>query len=161
MAIDYGRRATGIALSDELRITVRPLTTLRTDRGETRSLVDRIVALALEYEVGTILVGLPLRLDGTRGDAANLVERFARRLNIQLTIPVILRDERLTSRAADELLREQGARASRRRSDSDQVAAAILLEDYLAEDGRIRAAAKRDSHGLGNPEGNPEAKLES
>ena len=157
MAIDYGRRATGIAISDELRITVRPLTTLRTDRGETRSLVDRIVALALEYEVETILVGLPLRLDGTRGDAATLVDRFVVRLKDQLTIPVVMRDERLTSRAADELLRDHGASVRRRRAHSDQVAAALLLEDYLAEGERVRAAAERDSDTLPKLE----AKLET
>lgn len=145
MAIDYGRRATGVAISDELQITVRPLTTLRADKRESRSLIDRIVALAGEYDVEAILVGLPLRLDGTRGDAAILAERFAERLRTQVTAPVILRDERLTSRAADELLRDQDAKAERRRSHSDQVAAALLLEDYLAEAERARAAAERDS----------------
>ena len=58
MAVDYGSRATGIAISDELRITVRPLTTLLTDRGKSKSTIDRIVALALEYNVATVVVGV-------------------------------------------------------------------------------------------------------
>jgi putative holliday junction resolvase len=144
MAIDYGSRATGVAISDELRITVRPLTTIKTDRGGIKPLIERIVLLANEYEVGTVLVGLPLRLDGTKGDAAHLVERFASRLAEKLDIPLILRDERLTSRAADELMRDQGADARKRRAQSDQVAAAILLEDYLAETERNGSAGESE-----------------
>ena len=136
MAVDYGSRATGIAISDELRITVRPLTTLLTDRGKSRSTIDRIVALALEYNVATVVVGLPLRLDGSKGEAAALVGRFVKRLQERLTVPVVMQDERLTSRAADEHLREQGADMNRRRLHSDQIAAAILLEDYLLDSER-------------------------
>jgi len=146
MAIDYGSRATGIAISDELQITVRPLTTIKTDRRGLGSLIEKVVQLAREYDVKTILVGLPLRLDGTRGDAALHVERFAGRLGEQIAVPVILRDERLTSRAADELLRDQGADSERRRRHSDQVAAAIILEDYLAESERNRLAAETQGH---------------
>ncbi len=142
MAIDYGSRATGIAISDELRITVRPLTTLLTDRGKSRSIIDRIVALSLEYNVATVVVGLPLRLDGTKGEAAALVGRFVKRLQERLTIPVVMQDERLTSRAADEHLREQGADVNRRRLHSDQVAAAILLEDYLLDSEHRKSGAR-------------------
>jgi putative Holliday junction resolvase len=148
MAIDYGSRATGIAISDELQLTVRPLTTLRTDRRGTAPIIEKIVSLAAEYEVGTVLVGLPLRLDGTRGDAATLVERFASRLKEQIGVPVVLRDERLTSRAADELMRQQGASAKTRRAKSDEIAAAILLEDYLAEAERNRATEETEGRSL-------------
>ena len=144
MAIDYGSRATGIAISDELQISVRPLVTLKSDRSGSRSLIERIEQLTREYEVGTVLVGLPLRLDGTRGDAAARVEKFADDLRRQLDLPVILRDERLTSRAADELMRERGLAARTRRAQSDQVAAAILLEDYLAETERNRSAGESE-----------------
>lgn len=140
MAIDYGAQATGIAISDELGLTVRPLTTLRRKRGVPLLLLDRIAALALEYEIGTIVVGLPLRLDGSRGDAASRVEAFARRMQERVPVPVLLRDERLTSRAADEWLRDQGADERRRRRDSDQTAAAIILQDYLVEEDRMRGA---------------------
>lgn len=142
MAVDYGSRATGIAISDELRITVRPLTTLLTDRGKSKSTIDRIVALAHEYNVATVVVGLPLRLDGTKGEAAALVGRFVKRLQERLTVPVVMQDERLTSRAADERLREQGADMNRRRLHSDQIAAAILLEDYLLDSERRKNSAR-------------------
>ena len=148
MAIDYGSRATGIAISDELQITVRPLTTLKTDRRGLLSILEEIVCLATEYDVGTVLVGLPLRLDGTRGDAAILVERFASKLKQKLSVPIVFRDERLTSRAADELMRDQGTDAKKRRAKSDQVAAAILLEDYLAETERKRAAGEGEGRSL-------------
>ncbi|MEP7273749.1 MAG: Holliday junction resolvase RuvX [Acidobacteriota bacterium] len=117
MAIDYGTRATGVAISDELRFTARPLTTLRAGGGQNQSVIERIAALVLEYEVGTVIVGLPLRLDGTRGDSAILVEKFSQSLQSLLTVPVLLRDERLTSRAADERLRDEGANSKRRRAD--------------------------------------------
>ena len=132
MAIDYGTRAVRVAVSDELRITVRPLLTIRRGRLGREQTLARIAALAAEYEVGALLVGLPLRMDGTRGEAAGRVERFVRDLESRLDIPVLTVDERLTSRAADELLRGQGADARERRARSDEYAAAIMLQDYLA-----------------------------
>lgn len=132
MAIDYGTRAVGVAVSDELRITVRPLLTIRRGRLGREGTLARIAALAAEYEVGELLVGLPLRMDGTRGEAAERVGRFVRDLESRLEIPVLTVDERLTSRAADELLRGQGAGARERRARSDEYAAAIILQDYLA-----------------------------
>jgi putative holliday junction resolvase len=132
MAIDYGTQAVGVAVSDELRITARPLLTIRRGRLGREQTLARIAALAAEYEVGALLVGLPLRMDGARGEAAGRVERFVRDLESRLEIPVLTADERLTSRAADELLRGQGAGARERRERSDEYAAAIILQDYLA-----------------------------
>lgn len=133
MALDYGTRSIGVAISDELQITVRPLTTLSADAW----LIERIMALVIEYEVGTVVVGLPLRMDGTRGEAAERTEIFVRKLQSQLSIPIVMRDERLTSHAADELLRERGASLRERRARSDEYAAAIILQDYLAEQEQV------------------------
>jgi putative Holliday junction resolvase len=72
-------------------------------------------------------------MDGTAGDAARRVQHFIRELEGKLTIPVVAYDERLTSRAADELLRERGVDATERRARSDEIAAAIILQDYLSE----------------------------
>ena len=142
MALDYGTRAIGVAISDELEITVRPLTTLRVRGRDVASLSERIAALVVEHQVGAVVVGLPLRMDGTRGDAVARVERFAGKLRKCLAIPVLTNDERLTSRAADELLREQGVDARERRLKSDQYAAAIILQDYLARQERDRSTAQ-------------------
>ena len=133
MALDYGTRAIGVAISDELKLTVRPLTTLRRERQSRASVIERISALVAEYEIETLVVGLPLRMDGTVGDAAERVMRFIRELQNKLQIPVVPYNERLTSREADEILRERGADARERRARSDEIAAAIILQDYLNE----------------------------
>ena len=85
-----------------------------------------------------MVVGLPLRLDGGRGGAAHRTEEFVEKLRRELHIPVVTQDERLTSRAADELLKERGLSLRERREKADEYAAAIILEDYLAAEGRKR-----------------------
>src|SRR5262245_9470096 len=80
MAIDYGTKAIGIAISDELQLAVRPLTTIRRDRIRDTQVIKQICSLVAENEVGTLVVGLPLNMDGTRGEAALKVERFVARL---------------------------------------------------------------------------------
>lgn len=132
MAIDYGTRSIGVAVSDELGLTVRPLTTLRRQRRGNLSVIDRICALVNENEVGRLVVGLPLRADGTSGDAAERVRQFIAALQQRLAIPVIACNEYLSSHAADQLLREGGADFKERRRRSDEYAAAVILRDYLA-----------------------------
>jgi putative holliday junction resolvase len=130
MAIDYGTRAIGVAISDELQITSRPLLTLRRGKSEWKPL-DEICELVRKHEIGVLLVGLPLRMDGTRGDAARRVERLIDVLRGRLSLPVVGVDERLTSREADAILRERGAGHRERRERSDELAAAIILQQYL------------------------------
>jgi putative Holliday junction resolvase len=132
LAIDYGLKATGLAITDELRLTTRPLATIRRSRQRPVDLPREILRYVEEYEVGLLLVGLPLNMDGTRGEAARRVERFIDELQPLLRIPIQLVDERLTSRAADERLRNGGASDRQRRERSDEYAALIILEDYLA-----------------------------
>jgi putative Holliday junction resolvase len=145
LAVDYGTRNIGLAVCDELRIAVRPLATIRVAGLKRAEIIKRISEAAREYEAATILVGLPLRMDGTRGDAAERVERFIADLEREVEIPVIARDERLTSRAAEERLRAEGASQRERRARSDETAAVIILEDYLAEIERRQSAARPDS----------------
>jgi putative Holliday junction resolvase len=133
LAIDYGAKGVGVAITDELRLTVRPLSTIRRrGRSGPVDLVGAIEALVRQYEVGTVVVGLPLRMDGGRGEAAQRVERFAERLRGGLFVPVVLVDERLSSREADARLRASGASLAERRRDSDAYAAIVILEDYLS-----------------------------
>lgn len=131
MAIDYGTRAIGVAVADELGITVRPLTTIRCQRTSRKQVLERIVQLAAESEIGTLVVGLPLRADGTRGEAAMRVEKFISELQSQLTIPVVACNEFLSSCEADEILRASGADFKTRRARSDEYAATVILRDYL------------------------------
>ncbi len=132
LAVDYGLKATGLAITDELQLTTRPLATIRRSRQRPVDLPREILRQVEEYEVGLLLIGLPLNMDGTRGEAARRVERLVEALQPLLRIPVKLVDERLTSRAADERLRTGGASDRQRRERSDEYAALIILEDYLA-----------------------------
>ena len=122
----------GVAVSDELRLTARPLTTLRRQKLSDAQVAARVVELVTEYEVALLLVGLPLNMDGTRGAAVANVERFVAHLQALTDVPIQMMDERLTSREADERLRELGADARERKAKSDEYAALILLEDFLA-----------------------------
>lgn len=132
LAIDFGSRVIGLAITDELQLTARPLSTIPSKKDA----AARIRALCEEYEVGTLVIGLPLRLDGTHGDAAQRVTDFISKLQEVLSIPIVPQDERLTTRAADEMLREEGVPWQQRREKLDAYAAAIILEDYLAGERR-------------------------
>lgn len=129
MAIDYGRKRLGLALSDELGLTSHPLTTLpRTNR---RDDLRRLRLLARENKVRQIVVGLPLRLDGSSGDMAEEVKRFAMRITKELGLPVEMFDERLSSWEAGQT-EVSSSRGEYHDVHRDEIAAAIILRDYLA-----------------------------
>jgi len=136
MGIDYGTQATGVAITDELQLTVRPLTTLRHNKRGFLAAIASICSLVDEHEVGVLIVGLPLNMDGTRGKAAERVAELVSQLENHLSIPIVMIDERLTSYEADQILRERGANRIERRERSDEFAAALILQDYL--DGQSR-----------------------
>ena len=143
MAIDYGTKAIGVAISDELGLTVRPLTTIRRGRQKYLQVIDKICSLIHENEIGTLIVGMPLNMNGTRGKAAERVEKFVADLQNRIAIPIVIVDERLTSYAADQLLRDRGVKE--RRARSDEFAAAIILQDYLDQEERRRIAESAPS----------------
>jgi putative Holliday junction resolvase len=136
MAIDYGTKAIGVAISDELRLTVRPLTTIRRRRQSRHQIIVQLKTLLEEHEAAELVVGLPLRLDGEMGEAAERVNAFIAELQKAIAIPIIAQDERLTSQAADELMRELGFDSKTRKEKSDEYAAAIILREYLEYSGK-------------------------
>ncbi|MGA2508634.1 MAG: Holliday junction resolvase RuvX [Candidatus Acidiferrales bacterium] len=131
LAVDYGRKRIGLALSDELGITAQPLETLvRTNR---QSDLRRLREICRMHSVGHIIVGYPLHMTGEAGPMAEEAARFAARLEKGIGIDVELADERLTSWEAEQTMAETKAPARRRRGPLDDVAAAILLRDYLEQ----------------------------
>lgn len=135
LAIDYGRRRIGLALSDALGLTAQPLDTLvRTNR---RGDLRRLREIARRHEVRRILVGHPVHLDGTESEMAIEAARFAARVEKHLRLPVELVDERLSSWEAEQLApralrgKRRAAGSRRRPSGIDQLAAAVILRDYL------------------------------
>jgi len=129
LAIDYGRRRIGVAASDPLGITAQGIATL--DGRDRPGAIEAIATLVAEREAGRVLVGHPLSMDGTAGPMAREAEAFAASLRARLAIPVELVDERLSSFAADQALREAGLSRRERAAREDQVAAALLLRAWL------------------------------
>ncbi|MEW6731391.1 MAG: Holliday junction resolvase RuvX [Acidobacteriota bacterium] len=129
LAIDYGERRLGLAISDELQMTARPLKTLA--RLPKEQALIQIAQIVCENGVGSVVVGLPLRLDGTHGDAAARVEKFIALLGERLSCPVLAWDERLSSYEAEERMRAAGLNTAARRARIDEFAALVILEDYL------------------------------
>ena len=129
LAIDMGSKRVGLAVSDELRLTVRPLPAL--PRTPWKRLLSSLAELCVQLDVRTIVLGLPLRLDGTEGDAASEVRRVGRNLQLSLKLPLFFQDERLTSKDAEASLRERGFGVSEISDRIDSEAASIILNDFL------------------------------
>jgi putative Holliday junction resolvase len=136
LAVDYGTRRIGVAVSDALGITARGVTTLR-GLGERRA-VERVAELASELDAEAVVVGLPVRADGSVGDAAARVLRFVERLKEAVAVPVHTVAEWLTSYEAEERMREMGIGRGERRRRIDEAAAVVILEEFLAARGRER-----------------------
>lgn len=130
LAIDFGSKNIGVAVSDALGITVRPVETIR--RSSLNKDIARLQFLLEDLEVESVVVGLPLRLDGTMGDAAEKTMRFIEQLRAKISVPIVTQDERLTSFEAEQIMMEQGLNRQQRRRRSDEVAATIILQDYLS-----------------------------
>jgi putative Holliday junction resolvase len=131
MALDVGDVRIGVALSDETGTLASGLVTLKAVGP--RKDAQALAALAREHGVGEGVVGLPLRLDGSLGSQAEKVVAFVERLRRVLRVPVVTRDERLTSVAAGERLAEAGVTGRDRKARIDQVAAALILQEHLDE----------------------------
>lgn len=130
LAIDYGEKRLGLAISDELAMMVRPLVTLlRTPKEKSFSQIKNYIK---EFEVSKIVVGFPLRLDGTKGDSAIKVEKFISELQLIVSCPIITWNEQLTSHEAEERMLQRGLNKAQRQAQIDQFAALVILEDYLS-----------------------------
>lgn len=129
LAIDWGMKNVGLAVSDPLGVTAQPLPTLK--RTNRRTDTGRIGELVEAMQVQRILVGHPLHLKGHAGKRAAEAERLAERLRESTGLPVELIDERLTSAEAERLMLDAGLSRSKRREKADQIAAQLILQTYL------------------------------
>ena len=129
LALDLGKKRIGMALSDELGVTAQGLETLA--RTNIREDLARISQLAAEKSVSLILMGNPLHMSGREGRQAEYARDFGERLRAASGIPVEFWDERLTTVAAQRVLRESGISIEKRAKAVDRLAAVILLESYL------------------------------
>lgn len=130
LGIDYGDRNVGLALSDVLRLTAQPFGTYRlTGKDETDRAYFREVAA--KHQVGEIVVGLPLRMDGTEGSRVEKTRDFARWIESAVHIPVVFWDERLTTQQALMVVHEQKVGLKSKKSVINQISAAIILQGWL------------------------------
>ncbi|MFZ8851871.1 MAG: Holliday junction resolvase RuvX [Armatimonadota bacterium] len=129
LAVDYGEKRIGLAVSDELGITASPLMTLaRRSDDET---VRQIAQLASKLRVTQIVVGLPRRTDAQEGEMERKVKAFAEKLRQAVSVPVVLFDERFTTRIAEQVLLEADLSRRKRKQVRDRLAAVILLQSFL------------------------------
>ena len=129
MALDVGEKTIGVAISDALLLTAQARPTIR--RKGSSSDIEVLRRLAEENEVHEILVGQPLHMNGKESRQSQRIGRFAAQLKNKLDIPLLFWDERLTSFAAEQHLREMGLNWRQRREHIDKIAAMIILQDYL------------------------------
>lgn len=146
LGLDLGTKRIGVAVSDRSGTIATPFTVIA--RGRTQRVDHETVArIVADEEIETVVVGLPLNMDGSEGAAATGARDEAARLATVVKVPVVLHDERLTTVSADRALIEARMRAEARRRVVDKVAAAVMLQSWL--DGR-RDDVGPDDQGLGD-----------
>lgn len=146
LALDPGMRRVGVAVSDELGLLARALTTLPAEPAQ--ELLSAIAKLCSEQAAGEVVIGLPRHMNGDLGDGAQRSLQLQTELAQRLEIPVVTWDERLTTREAERTLVEADLSRKRRRKVIDEQAAAVLLQAYLD----AKAAKRRNAGVDWNPE---------
>jgi len=127
LGIDHGDVRIGIAMSDETAFLASPLTTVQNGKAA----VGEILALVVEYNVETIVVGLPRNMNGSYGPATEKVRTFISTLSEKTDVPIVEWDERLSTVSAHNDLREAGLDGRKHKQVVDKVAARIILQNYL------------------------------
>ena len=132
MALDYGSKTVGVAVSDALEIGAYPLETLyRKKEHMLRRTLASIEALVREKGIDCIVLGRPLHMNGREGENVSACERFYAMLTARVSIPVLWQDERLTTVEAGEILAESKIPPKERKKYLDSVSAALILREYM------------------------------
>ena len=132
MALDFGSKTVGVAVSDPLLLTAQGVEIIRRkEENKLRQTLARIEELIVEYGVTHIVLGLPLNMDDTKGERAELSLQFKESLERRTGLTVTMWDERLTTVEADDIMNEAGIKGKDRKEYVDMIAAQIILEDYM------------------------------
>ena len=132
VAIDLGEKRVGIAVSDALSISITRLDAL--PRTNWKQLLRDVDNLIRRFDAQTVVIGLPLRLNGSCGDSALEARRVAQKFARSLRVPVYMQDERLSSAEAEQNLRAEGHKRDQLPTLVDSEAAAVILRDFLVDD---------------------------
>jgi putative Holliday junction resolvase len=130
IALDLGTKKVGVAVCDEMHLTVRPLQVV--PRRSWKELLKTIVSFIEQYDAIALVLGLPYNFDGSESEMSAEARRIARNFSLSLSIPVFLQDERLSSKSAQQNLYDEGFNEIEIIKQIDKVAAAIILSDFLA-----------------------------
>ncbi len=135
LGLDYGSKTVGAAATDPLGLTVQPVETIvRKEEKKLRRTLARIEALCREMEISAVVVGLPLNMDDTEGELAQLTRQFGEAVARRTGLPVYYEDERLTTLEAGEILDETGFARKDRKEVIDQLAAVLILESFISRE---------------------------
>lgn len=130
MAVDYGDSHTGLACCDRTETVASPIGVI--DEKNFNICVEKVAAASVEYEVGLIVVGNPLNMNGSAGPRSEMCRSFADLLQNYVEVPVVMWDERSTTVTAHQMMNEVNKRGKKRKAVIDAVAAAVILENYMA-----------------------------
>ena len=132
MGLDFGAKTVGVALSDPLGLTAQRFETVHREReNKLRRTYARLEEIITENDVRRIVLGLPLKMDGSEGERARLTREFGDALARRTGIEVTYRDERLTTVEAERTLDAMGVKAADMKTHSDELAAVLILQGYL------------------------------
>ena len=135
LGLDYGSKTVGAAATDPLGLTVQPVETIvRKEEKKLRRTLARIEVLCSEMEISAVVVGLPLNMDDTEGERAQLAQQFGEAVARRTGLPVYYEDERLTTLEAGEILDETGFARKDRKEVIDQLAAVLILESFISRE---------------------------
>ncbi|HZW67142.1 MAG TPA: Holliday junction resolvase RuvX [Pseudogracilibacillus sp.] len=131
LGLDVGSKTIGVAISDPFQVTAQTLKTIYWDENDMSSADAALDDIIKDYEITKIVVGLPKNMDGSIGERAKITEIYANRIARQFNIHVELFDERLSTMSAERTLLEADVSRKKRGKVIDQVAATIILQNYL------------------------------
>ena len=129
MAIDYGDVRTGVAICDKMEMLASPVCVIEQRNADL--LIEKICSLVSDYKPEMIVVGLPKNMDSSEGERAQKCKVFAQSLSEKSGIETVMRDERLSSVVAHNVLNTTNTRGKKRKAVVDQVAAVMILQDYI------------------------------
>ncbi|MGZ9413479.1 Holliday junction resolvase RuvX [Mycoplasma sp. 480] len=131
LALDLGTKTCGFAISDPFNILATGLENFRFEENDFDKVVKRISEYLNEYEIDTFVLGYPLKMTGNKSERTIMVENFKVILEKTFLLPVILIDERETTKKAEEIMISAGISRKKRKKSKDKLAAQLILEDYL------------------------------
>lgn len=135
LGLDFGSKTVGVAVSDPLFLTAQGVEIVRREKPtKLRKTLARIGEIIKEYDCESIVLGLPLNMDGSEGERCEKTREFATMLEARFNLPIIFYDERLTTVQADEIMSESGIKGRlERKQYVDKIAAMLILQSYLDE----------------------------